>query len=121
MIKISPIFDFAVNSSIPFFEYGVEFIRTVSKIDSTISFMGEGENSLSTSFRYVIKQTKEILQPSSKAVSIMDCKDLNQQLYGLLEQCNSPKIHPFATQYEIYLGLQKKKEPKFETNNKMQI
>ncbi|KAH0789931.1 hypothetical protein GPJ56_006433 [Histomonas meleagridis] len=110
---LTPIYEYALKNGIPLYESAINLIHTIIKIDPLIAFMNEEEISNSSSFRFVIKQIDEISNAPSKVISITDCKDLNQ-LFGLLDQRNPPKIHPFSTQYEMYLALQK--EPKIDNN-----
>ncbi|KAK8891665.1 hypothetical protein M9Y10_028885 [Tritrichomonas musculus] len=93
----------------------IDFLHSVSVIYPNIStnqFVHQQENFKS------IEQVKNdicaLIPSNDNIVPFTDCKDF-QELHGLIKMENPPKIYPFSTDYEVYLGMKSAKEKFIES------
>lgn len=90
------------------FDSAVSFIQTVSIVNPIIATYPKSDASDVNvkSLDDVRKEISEITEKSGEVVPITTCKDISQ-LNGMISQVSPPKIYPFASQYEMFIGLKK--------------
>jgi hypothetical protein len=103
--SLVPMYQFALHR-IVVFPSAIEFLQRIAKIDPSIAAHHELIPSVQKTADDVLKEILMLGNRTSETVPITDCKDLSE-LYGLINQKNPPKISPFATHLEMYLGLSK--------------
>lgn len=95
----------------------IDFLKAVSVICPNISatqFIQQG-----STFKTIENVRNDIssliASNGSDTVPFTDCKNI-QELHGLIKMQNPPKIYPFSTDYEVYMGMKSIKE-KFIDND----
>ena len=107
-----PIFSYALKK-ISVFASAVEFIQEITRVDQSIASLKEEVLVNQKSLEDVRKLIVEVLKANValEPVPITNCKNVSE-LQGMIDQKNPPKIYPFATQYEMFLGLKKESNKK---------
>lgn len=106
------VFKFALKK-ISVFPSAVEFIQEIARFDQSIASLQEEAIVSQKNLEDVRKLIVEVLKANAapEPVPITNCKNVSE-LQGIIDQKNPPKIYPFATQYEMFLGLKKESSKK---------
>ncbi|OHT03415.1 hypothetical protein TRFO_06631 [Tritrichomonas foetus] len=108
-----PIYQLAIQR-IAVFQSAVDFLQAVSDIDPSIASLRDESNAHSKTLSDIQNEIREISDFNAETVPFTKCKNL-QQLHGMISMKNPPKIYPFSTQFEVFLGM-KKEQKKFLEN-----
>jgi hypothetical protein len=102
---LAPLYQFAIPR-IAVVSSAVDFVRKVAAIDPSIAVHRESVPAVHKSADDVLREIAKLEKTAAGSVPITNCKSL-VELYGLIDQKSPPKIAPFATHYEIYVGISK--------------
>jgi hypothetical protein len=102
--SLVPIYAF-VLTKIALFPSAVKFVQTVAKMDASIAVQRGSVTQGQKSIEDVQKLVMDMVIRKDP-VTLTTCKNL-QDLQGIIDQRNPPKIYPYAGHYEMLFALKK--------------
>ena len=115
-VMLVPIFLTALHN-IAAFQSAVDFLQAVSSIDPSIATLRDDSQIHTKIVSDVCNEIKQIVDFSGETVPFTNCKDLHQ-LHGMISMSNPPKIIPFSTRYDMYLGMKKEQKKFIESSSR---
>jgi len=108
---LNPIYSAALRK-VSSLKSALDFVHIISYVDPSIANATQSiESENSKTLEQVISKIESMNTINSDPIPITNCKNISQ-LHGIIDQLNPPKITPFSTEHEMFVGLQKAEDNK---------